>query len=385
MQAPGSIIARRRLKIGVIAAEFFDGYGGMQEQARGLAESLAVDHEVSVYTSEQATCQPPVATAIAINPLLQWKHSHDQGILERVGVDAWITLNAGLASYSPHLSAPTFAYIHGNDFTRPWLPHPERTIRLARRLLGERVVHRWRAAQVSSGLRAARWVFANSAFSRDLCARLHGIPEARISVVPPGMRLDFFRVSHPAPDHRLRLVTVSRLSASAERKNIDGVIEAVASLRGDVDILYTIIGEGDDLPRLRALAQTLGIAEHVRFLGAIDTADIIEEFGRSDAFIMAVRPNESDVEGFGMVYAEAAATGLPSIGTRTGGIPEVIEDGVTGLLLEDVEASGIADGLRRFQGCRSRFDRDAIRMKADRFSAPRCAALIAQTISAKLA
>ncbi len=377
--------AGRRLRIGIIAAEIFDGYGGMQEHARGLVANLAIDHEVSVYTSHGSSSQQPLDAEAVVHPVLRWTISHDLSILESANVDAWITLNAGLASYSPHLSAPTFAYIHGNDFTRPWLPHPERQIRLARKVLGEGVVHRWRAARISAGLRAARWVFANSAFSRGLCSRMHGIPEAQISIVPPGMRPEFFRASDPAPDHRLRLVTVSRLSANAERKNIDGVIEAVALLKDEIDIVYTIIGEGDDLPRLRALAQTLGISKHVHFLGAVDTTRIIEEFCRSDAFIMAVKHSDIDVEGFGMVYAEAAATGLPSIGAKSGGIPEVIENGVTGLLLDDVAAGGVADGLRKFNASRSGFDRNTIRMKASRFAAPHCAAMIAETINAKLA
>ena len=375
--------AGRTLRIGVIASEFPPGHGGMQEHARGLVDNLAREHRVCVYTSRGAAVEPG-GRDVGVRPVLDWQLRSDLRELERDRVDAWITLNAGLAPYSLGLSAPLFAYVHGNDFTRPWHPHPDRRVRLARKFGGEGVVRRWRVRRIGAGLRGARWMFANSAFTRDLCARLYGVPAERITVVPPGMRAAFFRATDPGVSPRLRLVTVSRLATDAARKNIDGVLEAVAALRGEVELSYTVIGDGDDLPRLRALAGRLGILDRVRFLGAVATEAIIEEFGRSDGFVMAVRPSqdEVDVEGFGMVYAEAAATGLPSIGTR--GIPEVIEDGVTGLLLHDVSCEGIADGLRRFQRRLHQFDRDTIRRSAQRFSAPFCTATMADAIAAMI-
>ncbi len=373
----------RLLNIGIIASEFPPDHGGMQEHARGLVACLAIDHRVSVFTSRGPRLDTFDRNVI-MKPVMRWQASHDLAELEGDRTDAWITLNAGLAPYSLALSAPVFAYVHGNDFTQPWLPRPDRPIRLAGALCGEGVVRRWRTQQISAGLRAARWMFANSAFSRGLCARLYALPEERISVVPPGMRSEFFRTIDPGPSERLRLVTVSRLALNAERKNITGVLEALALLKGEMAASYTVIGDGDDLPRLRALAVSLGVAADVHFLGAVDTSTIIETFGYSDAFIMAVRPGDSDVEGFGMVYAEAAACGLPSIGTRTGGIPEVIEHGTTGMLLDDISAEGIADGLRRFQRHRTNFDRDAIRAKARRFSASSCTATIAGIIGAMI-
>ncbi len=352
----------------------------MQEHARGLVESLAQDHKVSVYTSRGYGFQTHNRN-IDIKPVMHWEMPRDLPELEREPVDAWITLNAGLAPYAVTLSAPLFAYVHGNDFARPWHPHPGRPLRLARRLFGQGIVERWRTRQIGAGLHSARWIFANSAFSRGLCAEMYAVPEDRFTVVPPGMRPDFFKVTNPGVSTSMRLVTVARLTTNAERKNIDGVIEAIALLKGEMAVAYTVIGDGDDLPRLRGLADRLGVGADVRFLGSVGTERVIEEFGRSDAFVMAVKPSEGDVEGFGMVYAEAAATGLPSIGTDTGGIPEVIENGVTGLLLVDVSPAGIAEGLRNFRRHKGDFNRSMIRAKAERFSAPSCTATIAETIA----
>ena len=355
----------------------------MQEHARGLVESLARDHQLWVYVAHGLDCGAG-GPNVSMNPVMRWKAAHDLPLLESASVDAWITLNAGLAPFAMGLSAPLFAYVHGNDFLRPWLPHPDRPVRLARKVCGEWIVRDWRAREIATGLQAARRVFANSAFSRDLCSHLYGIAQQRFTIVPPGMRQEFFRVGSGSHGKRLRLVTVSRLAAGAARKNIDGVLHALARLRGEIAFSYTVIGDGDDLPRLRGLAAALDLGPHVRFLGAVGTGRVIEEFGRSDALVMAVRPSATDVEGFGMVYAEAAATGLPSIGTNTGGIPEVIENGVTGLLLDDVSADGIAEGLRQFARRRGDFDRGLISAKAEKFSASFCAATIASTIAAMI-
>ena len=378
----------RALRIGVIASEFPPDLGGMQEHARGLVVNLAADHAVSVYTSggkgRDAAGLHALGRNVTVHPVMRWSEVEDLRVLDRAPVDAWLTLNAGLACYSLGLSAPVFAYIYGNDFTRPWLPHPGRPVRLAGRLLGEQVVAQWRAGRISAGLRGARWVFSISEFSRRLCAEVHGVAGSRMSIVPPGIGPEFFRGGSPADSPRLRLVTVSRLTAAAARKNIDGVIKAVALLKGEIGISYTVIGEGDDLPRLRSLAAGLGVAADVQFLGAVSTERIVDEFGRNDAFIMAVKPSGGDVEGFGMVFAEAAATGLPSIGANIGGIPEVIEHGVTGLLLDDVSEAGIAEGLKRFHRRRHAFDRAALRTRAEQFSAFNCSATIARTIAAKI-
>ena len=373
----------RALRLGVIASEFPPGHGGMQEHARGLVDNLSQDHDVVVYTG-QAPVSDIAGRNVTIRPVMHWNVPDDLPHLQHEPVDAWITLNAGLAPYSRVLKAPLFAYVHGNDFTRPWYPLPGRTVRNAGRLAGQAIVQRWRSRQIGAGLRGARWMFANSAFSRDLCASLYGVPASRFTVVPPGMRSDFFRDSNPGISERLRLVTVARLDSSARRKNIEGVLEAIALLKGEIDCHYTVIGDGDDLARLICMADRLGLTGRVRFLGSVSTEAVIEEFGRNDAFIMAVKPSGGDVEGFGMVYAEAAATGLPSIATTMGGIPEVIEDGVTGMLLRDVSVAGIAESLRAFYGRRHSFDRNMIRIRAERFSAAPCTATLAAVIEAMI-
>ena len=170
----------------------------MQEHARGLVENLSLDHELVVYTSQAMATEIP-GRNVTLRPVMRWHVADDAALLQQEPVDAWITLNAGLSPYSRVLKAPLFAYVHGNDFTRPWYPMPGRVMRNTGRVCGDSIVQRWRSRQIGLGLRGARWVFANSAFSRDLCADLYGIPAANFTVVHPGMRPDFFRQTNPGP------------------------------------------------------------------------------------------------------------------------------------------------------------------------------------------
>jgi len=102
-----------------------------------------------------------------------------------------------------------------------------------------------------------------------------------------------------------------------------------------------IVGSGDDLERLRAVANSLGIQDFLRFRGSLSDAELQHVYSESHVFVMP-----SKKEGFGIVYLEAMATGLPCIGANHGGVPEVIEHGKSGFLVEYDDAEQIVCYLR---------------------------------------
>jgi phosphatidyl-myo-inositol dimannoside synthase len=372
------------MRMGIVAPEFPPLAGGMQEHARRLVECLASDHELQVFTSS-AQARDAVPANVAVTTAMQWRDAPDQRLLANAAVDAWLLLNAGISPYISRLRQPAFVYVHGNDFVYPWYPLATLPIRLIRRIIPnsqrDAMLTRWRRRQVRHGLRAARMVIANSDFTRDLCINQYGLSPERTATVAPGIGEDFFQVVDPLPETPLRIVTISRLSAIARRKNIDGVLEAIALLRGEMDIVYTIVGDGDDRERLEARAAELGVTGQVAFVGRLTTEALRQVLASNHLFVMAVYQSERDVEGFGMAYAEAAASGLPSLGTMVGGIPEAVQDGVTGLLLQDSSPASIAEGLRNFQRVRDTFDPAAIRAFARGVTAPRCSEMIAGLIA----
>jgi phosphatidylinositol alpha-1,6-mannosyltransferase len=106
------------------------------------------------------------------------------------------------------------------------------------------------------------------------------------------------------------LLTVGRLSAKERYKGYDRVIAALPALRPRFrELAYVVVGDGDDRPRLEALALELGVADIVRFVGRVPDAELVEHYRMADLFVMP-----STKEGFGIVFLEAMACGVPAIG-----------------------------------------------------------------------
>jgi N-acetyl-alpha-D-glucosaminyl L-malate synthase BshA len=145
-----------------------------------------------------------------------------------------------------------------------------------------------------------------------------------------------FREHFAAPDERL----VIHISNMRPVKRLNDIVRAFAHLQRAVPARLVLVGEGPDRPEAERLACALEISDRVIFAG--NMAHVENALAVADLFLMA-----SEVESFGLAALEAMACEVPVVGTRIGGVPEVVEHGVTGLLapLGDVEAlaeAGIA-------------------------------------------
>jgi phosphatidyl-myo-inositol dimannoside synthase len=108
---------------------------------------------------------------------------------------------------------------------------------------------------------------------------------------------------------------------------------------------YVIVGDGPHRASLEADVQTLGLADVVHFAGASRSEDLPRWYAAADVFVMPNRPDGVDFEGFGMVFLEAAAAGKPSIGGCSGGVPEAVNDGVTGQLVDGTDVLEIEKAM----------------------------------------
>jgi len=174
---------------------------------------------------------------------------------------------------------------------------------------------------------------------------------AHVPVLPNGLGRTLRTVQNLRirPDGRVaRVVSVMRL---AGRKSPNDLIRAIPSVLARVgrEVVFTIVGDGPERPRLEHLARRLGVARHVEFLGACDPARVADILSRSTVFALPSRR-----EAFGLVLLEARAAGLPIVARADGGVPEVVEHGRQGLLAKTSHAFGDAiatllndDGLRR--------------------------------------
>lgn len=148
------------------------------------------------------------------------------------------------------------------------------------------------------------------------------IDPCRVRVLPDTVEPRF--TPGPKPQHLLRryglegrrtLLTVARLAASERYKGQDRVIDLLPKLRESFpDIVYVIVGDGDDRPRIEAHARETGVADMVRFLGRVAEADLVAHYRMADVFVMP-----STGEGFGIVFLEAMACGIQAIGLDADG------------------------------------------------------------------
>lgn len=165
----------------------------------------------------------------------------------------------------------------------------------------------------------------------------HGIAERRITVIYNGIPLGRFGVGEHASTMSgpIQFLCVGRLT---RQKGMDILIRALARTPG---CTLSIVGEGEDERELRSLAESVGVSERVSFLGV--RSDIPERMRAADCFVLASR-----WEGLGIVLIEALASGLPVITTTVGGIPEIIRDGIHGILIPPEDEESLSRALGRF-------------------------------------
>ena len=188
-----------------------------------------------------------------------------------------------------------------------------------------------------SALKAAQRVLVPGSFTAGLLTDWQVSPE-RIVTVPYGADP---RPPTPPPSGETFL-SVARL---IPRKGIDTVIRALPSLPPSVN--YRIVGAGPDARRLRHLATSLGVDQRVHFLGRLDDQALTDEYRRCTIFVLpARRTADGDLEGYGLVYFEAAAWGRPVISGRSGGEVDAVVDGETGVLVDGDSVEQVSRTIR---------------------------------------
>jgi len=193
-------------------------------------------------------------------------------------------------------------------------------------------------------LRQARWIICSSEFvqrSPVIEAYRH-----KSMVVTPGVDTCLFKPSRDSKAAGHMLLHVGGLGTGEQHKGLDISLRVVAKLRQTYpDVRLTIVGSGDRQAHFGALARQLGIAPNVEFLGRLDGLELVTAYQRADALIVPSR-NES----FGMAVAEAMACGLPVVASAVEGIPDLVDDGISGYLIAPDNISGFAEKITELFG-----------------------------------
>ncbi|NBX93740.1 MAG: glycosyltransferase family 1 protein [Proteobacteria bacterium] len=199
--------------------------------------------------------------------------------------------------------------------------------------------------QDSWALRKSDKIISISNWTRNILEARGYSPE-RISVVHPCLSPDFnqipIRNGQKAANRPLNILTVSRLDASEQYKGHDHVIQALAMImksHPESVPFYTIQGTGNDKERLEHLVFYYGLQDWVTFLDKVETrVALVSIYQDHDLFVMPSRfgcwSGKWKGEGFGMVYIEAGACGLPSVAYDCGGATDIIRTGENGVLVK---------------------------------------------------
>ncbi|AYA26868.1 phosphatidylinositol alpha-1,6-mannosyltransferase [Rhodococcus rhodochrous J3] len=192
-----------------------------------------------------------------------------------------------------------------------------------------------------------------SRYTRGRFASAFG-PEAGLEHLPSGVDTDVFRPD-PAARAELRAryglgdrPTVLCLSRLVPRKGQDVLIRALPAIRKRIDgAVLVIVGGGPYESRLRELARRTEVEEHVVFTGTVPSAELAAHHTVADVFAMPCRTRGGglDVEGLGIVYLEASATGVPVVAGRSGGAPETVRDGRTGYVVDGTSVTAVATAV----------------------------------------
>lgn len=211
-------------------------------------------------------------------------------------------------------------------------------------------------------LRGASQIWCVSDFTRRELLRRSRLKPDRAIVLANGLD-PAFQPGHggDAPGASPVLLAVSRLSHADRYKGIDHLIEAMPIVREKIpNAVLRIVGRGDDLPRLQALAAQKSLVGAVQFAGYIGDAELADEFSRCRVFALP-----SEREGFGLVYVEAMAHGKPCVGANAGGTPEVITP-ETGVLCPYGDVPAVARAC--VEALTKTWSVDAIQARAETFS-----------------
>ena len=389
MTSPGGLPDLRGTKVLQLTQRFPPAIGGVERHVERLATELyRAGAKVEIVTTDLARDRP-----FERQPALG---EGDAFPIRRHRAIRWAGLPHGLGIAAPGMfvdawrSPSDVVHAHAFGYFPTWVG---RLLRATRRTplvitphsndgTGTGLSRLYASATSWAVLRAADRVIALTHGEAERLATW-GIERVRVRVIPNGIDLDEFATStgvRRASPHPIVLY-VGRMYP--EQKGLDTLIPAFAALSGTGSAELRLIGEDwGGVGLVRRLAKAHGVVDRVRILGPLARAEVLREYAGASAFVL---PSHFDSSPF--VLLEAMASGLPIVATRVGGVPEVVVEGSTALLVPPGDPASLTAALERLLSDPSLAARfaEAGHRRAEEFSwsriLPRYFELLAEVIS----
>lgn len=249
-----------------------------------------------------------------------------------------------------HVYMGFLGFIIKKLFRKPYFVYTYAQEVMEKSLPKNKIVSRWLGNVI---LRNAAKIITISNFTKEEILKW-GISEDKVAKIPMGADFDIFKPDEIKRDSIIKeyslngnkiLLTVSRLE---KRKGHDMVLKSLPTvLNFFPKIKYLIVGEGEYKEELEKIVDKLGLNNNVMFMGELQKEKLSFFYNAADVFIMPSRDlaEEGEIEGFGVVFLEANACEKPVIGGRSGGVPDAIVDGETGILVDPESIEEISNAL----------------------------------------
>jgi glycosyltransferase involved in cell wall biosynthesis len=175
------------------------------------------------------------------------------------------------------------------------------------------------------------------------------IKNKKVHILPPAVNLAHYHPGIKDPEllrrlgltDKIVLMTLGRLAATERYKGFDQIIDLLPTLLARIPpIVYLIVGDGDDRVRLAEKAESLGVSDHVVFAGFVPEAEKAAYYRLAEAYVMPSRG-----EGFGIVFLEAMACGIPVVGSILDGGREALQNGELGILVDPANPEELLAGI----------------------------------------
>lgn len=340
---------------------FYPKRGGLENYAYNIARGLrdagwrivvaASNHERSERTVEEIEgmriYRLPALVKLSNTPVHPFWYGELLEIIKKerpavVNGHTPVPFMADAAALAAKASGIPFVLTYQNDLEKG-------SLLLTAVLFFYSLVLRW------STLPAARRIIVTTPYFQEKSKTLQPFAD-RVAIIPPGVAKPLLpsggmpplevRDALPADSFKIRakrVLFVGSMDKSHIHKGLNVLIDAVAAAKKIVpEIQLIAAGKGDGISEYKKHAEAAGIANDVIFTGFVSDEDLRDLYRGCDVVVL---PSINNSEGFGMVLIEAGAHGKPVIGTRVGGIPYVIDERKTGLLVQPGDSTGLAGAL----------------------------------------
>jgi phosphatidylinositol alpha-1,6-mannosyltransferase len=330
------------MKLCLLTNDYPPVEGGISAYVKGLRQGFdtlghqcevlfyPVNAKVSVW--EQNVTTFPVIGRWTFSRLLSAKKALDRGkdkllSADLVIVSSWSPLGAAYKALLGKRKPKSVLLAYGNDVLEPM-----RSTRQTKRMKG-----------------VFEYFDVLAAISRYTASLCNRVTKRDVAVIGGGLDRKYLQDKANDPTHaqdkEFTFLSVGRL---IERKGCGLVIESLARIRHLLpNWRYVIIGNGPYESELRDLAVKHNLAENIQILVNVGSEELLEWYRVSDVFVMVSReiPEKGEVEGLGLVYMEAGGAFLPVIAGRTGGVVDVVKDGVNGLLVDPFSLEEVSQAV----------------------------------------